>query len=64
MGAHRRAGLAAASSGKRLTPMLILILPVLGLLLTYTMICRLGGRFIAVRRARADAARAAHAARP
>jgi putative peptide zinc metalloprotease protein len=31
---------------------LILVLPVLGLVLTYTMVCRLSGRFLAVRRAR------------
>jgi putative peptide zinc metalloprotease protein len=40
----------------------ILVLPVLGLTLTYTMVCRLAGRYVAVRRARAQARRATHAA--
>jgi putative peptide zinc metalloprotease protein len=40
----------------------ILVLPVLGLTLTYTMVCRLAGRHLAVRRARAQVRRAADAA--
>jgi putative peptide zinc metalloprotease protein len=40
----------------------ILVLPVLGLTLTYTMVCRLAGRHLAVRRARAQVRRASDAA--
>jgi putative peptide zinc metalloprotease protein len=43
---------------------LLLVLPVLGLALTYTMVCRLGGSFLAVWRVRRRAACPADADRP
>jgi putative peptide zinc metalloprotease protein len=49
--AHHRIDMAVAGA----ISSLLLVLPALGLTLTYTMVCRLGGRLLAVRRARARA---------